>query len=432
MTRRWSVSRPAAGPTAAPPPATAAYTPNARLRARSSGKLVVISASAVGAITAPASTLDRPRGKQPLLAGGEPAEQGRRGEQQQPEDEQPPAAKNVTGAATEQEQAAEGDRVGVHHPLQAGAGEAKRTLHMRQRDIDDGAVHARGTIVILSMGGSGAFVDLSTSDKAETCRASICTICDQVGGFDGLDMNLETTSAAFHPEVYENNMVWLAQQLTAQYGVKFAITVPASGDIYAPYLSHDVRIVQALHASGVLDWCAPQIYDGFEADNESQKANVAATTGPTSWTVTRQRSASVTPPWKPAATRCPRPESDGRVEVFTSYNRLCNAYPEIRGVFHFDARADYNQAWKFATTLALRVAKGILFAPVTPPIGLTDDFSSNTHWTFAGGAVITGGKIVVHPLAYGITPPVHGDHHTSSYNLESGHLQHRLEGIPLR
>ena len=37
-------------------------------------------------------------------------------------------------------QAAEGDRVGVHHPLQAGSGEAKRTLHMRQRHIDDGCV----------------------------------------------------------------------------------------------------------------------------------------------------------------------------------------------------------------------------------------------------------------------------------------------------
>src|SRR5690348_18005651 len=48
------------------------------------------------------------------LAGGEPAEQRCRGKQQQPEDEHPPPAKNVTGAAAEQEQAAEGDRVGVH------------------------------------------------------------------------------------------------------------------------------------------------------------------------------------------------------------------------------------------------------------------------------------------------------------------------------
>jgi hypothetical protein len=84
--------------------------------------------------------LYRPRGKQPPLAGSEPAEKGRRGKQQQPEDEHPPPAKNVAGAAAEQEQAAEGDRVGVDHPLQAGSGEAKRTLHMGQRHIDDGGV----------------------------------------------------------------------------------------------------------------------------------------------------------------------------------------------------------------------------------------------------------------------------------------------------
>jgi hypothetical protein len=49
-------------------------------------------------------------------------------------------AKNVTGAAAEQEQPSEGDRVGVHHPLQAGSGKAQRPLHMRQRHIDDGGV----------------------------------------------------------------------------------------------------------------------------------------------------------------------------------------------------------------------------------------------------------------------------------------------------
>ena len=48
------VSRPpATRPIAAPPPLIAAYTPIARFRGGPSGKVVVISASAVGAIIAP-------------------------------------------------------------------------------------------------------------------------------------------------------------------------------------------------------------------------------------------------------------------------------------------------------------------------------------------------------------------------------------------
>ena len=44
---------PAIRPTAAPPPLIAAYTPMARLRGGPSGKVVMIRASAVGAIIAP-------------------------------------------------------------------------------------------------------------------------------------------------------------------------------------------------------------------------------------------------------------------------------------------------------------------------------------------------------------------------------------------
>jgi hypothetical protein len=87
-----------------------------------------------------ADALDRPRGNQPPLTGGEPAEQRRPGKQQQPEDEHPPSAEDVTGAAAEQEQAAEGDRIGVYHPLQAGSGKAKRPLDVRQGNVHDGPV----------------------------------------------------------------------------------------------------------------------------------------------------------------------------------------------------------------------------------------------------------------------------------------------------
>jgi hypothetical protein len=42
--------------------------------------------------------------------------------------------------AAEQQQPAEGQRVGVDHPFQAGPGKAERPLDVRQRDVDDGRV----------------------------------------------------------------------------------------------------------------------------------------------------------------------------------------------------------------------------------------------------------------------------------------------------
>src|SRR5262249_20507047 len=46
-----------------------------------------------------------------------------------------------TGPAAEQHQPAEGERVGVDHPFQPGAGKAERPLNVRQRDVEEGGVH---------------------------------------------------------------------------------------------------------------------------------------------------------------------------------------------------------------------------------------------------------------------------------------------------
>jgi hypothetical protein len=87
-----------------------------------------------------AGALDGAGGEQEGLAGGEPAGQGGGGKQQQPGDEHRAAAEQVPGPAAEQQQPAEGQRVGVDHPFQAGSGKAERPLDVRQRDVDDGRV----------------------------------------------------------------------------------------------------------------------------------------------------------------------------------------------------------------------------------------------------------------------------------------------------
>ncbi len=76
------------------------------------------------------------------LAGvlGEPAEQGGEREEQHAEDEDAPSAEDVAGPAAEQQQPAEGERVGADHPGQAGGGEVQGALDVRQRDVHDGDV----------------------------------------------------------------------------------------------------------------------------------------------------------------------------------------------------------------------------------------------------------------------------------------------------
>ena len=54
-----------------------------------------------------------------------------------------PPAEQVAGPGAEQQQAAEGQRVGVEHPGQLGVGEAQRRLHVGQCDVHDGRVQAR-------------------------------------------------------------------------------------------------------------------------------------------------------------------------------------------------------------------------------------------------------------------------------------------------
>jgi len=88
----------------------------------------------------PADALGEPRGDQHLLAGGDPAQQRRGGEQGQAGDERALAAGQVAEPAGQQQQAAEGDQVGVDDPGQIGGREAEAALDHRQRHGHDAAV----------------------------------------------------------------------------------------------------------------------------------------------------------------------------------------------------------------------------------------------------------------------------------------------------
>ena len=60
-----------------------------------------------------------------------------------PDHQDPAAAEQIRGAAAEQQEAAERERVRGHDPLQAGLGEVQIAADRRQRDVDDRQIDDR-------------------------------------------------------------------------------------------------------------------------------------------------------------------------------------------------------------------------------------------------------------------------------------------------
>ena len=84
-----------------------------------------------------AEALDGARGDQQVLRGREAA--GERGEREErdPAQEQPPVAEQVAEPAAQQQEAAEGQQVGVHDPRERFLGEAEIGANRGQRDVHD-------------------------------------------------------------------------------------------------------------------------------------------------------------------------------------------------------------------------------------------------------------------------------------------------------
>ncbi|MEO9174270.1 MAG: hypothetical protein ABI317_02065 [Gaiellales bacterium] len=84
-----------------------------------------------------AHALDRPRGDEKAGRRGERAGERREREHDDAGDEHPLPAEQIARTPAEQQEAAEGDGVGVHHPLQSADREAEVIADRGQRDVDD-------------------------------------------------------------------------------------------------------------------------------------------------------------------------------------------------------------------------------------------------------------------------------------------------------
>src|SRR6266542_1745181 len=127
-------------PTAPPLPAIAPKTANALARSRGSVKVIASRESTVGARSAAkAPCVARAATRTPKF-GGSPTRRRGNGEPSQAHEERPPAPQPVGESAAEQQEPAEGERVGGDRPLAPWVGDMQGALSGRQGDVDDRGV----------------------------------------------------------------------------------------------------------------------------------------------------------------------------------------------------------------------------------------------------------------------------------------------------
>lgn len=134
-------------------------------------------------------------------------------------------------------------------------------------NADIATCRARGQKVILSVGGAGGQVYLTSQSRADAFITSIKAINVQLGGsgttnaIDGLDWNnFEGVSQGAQGAW----MSYIGQQLRAYYGDDFIFTAPPAASFFEDQNTYDRLLVAELYKNGVIDWICPQFYDGTD------------------------------------------------------------------------------------------------------------------------------------------------------------------------
>jgi chitinase len=191
----------------------------------------------------------------------------------------------------------------------------------------------QGRKIILSVGGAGNSMTFPTRAKSQAFVDSIAAIYTQLGGFDGLDWDTYEGISADTSE-----MIWISQQLKAKYA-GFLITTPP-----APWNPVDQTFCKAMLDAGVLDYAAPQYYDGPNLATQSYIVPNVATwvslLGPTHVVVGFGIDAGVT-------------NYMTKDEAISTWNAVEAATPTILGAFDWQINTDLAQGSPFAEGLAL-------------------------------------------------------------------------------
>lgn len=150
-------------------------------------------------------------------------------------------------------------------------------------NADIATCRARGQKVIMTCGGAGAQIDVTTQAKADAFIQSVKDTNVSFGGsgqtkaFDGIDWNNFETVTDVNLRVW---MTYVSLSLKAYYGSDFLITAPPAvhGAFPGGQAEADRLLLATLERGGTvpgysgsaLDWFSPQFYDG--GGNNTQEA----------------------------------------------------------------------------------------------------------------------------------------------------------------
>lgn len=204
---------------------------------------------------------------------------------------------------------------------------------------DLAALRASGRCVLLSVGGAGSYIRLDTQARSDAFIASVESICTQLGGFDGIDFDIEGGT------VWPDQLAYISRSLKSTYGRGFAVTFPP-----APWSSADKATCSALYAAGVLDLVAPQYYDlkgGLPA--EADKVRHAINNVETAWLPLVGGEASKVGLGYGLANAVT--DTMTLASFGTVWAALAASHPQLRGAYCWQAAADAADGWTFSTTL---------------------------------------------------------------------------------
>lgn len=201
------------------------------------------------------------------------------------------------------------------------------------------ALRAAGRCVILSIGGANAYLRLDTTERADAFIASIGQIHQQLGGFDGIDLDIEGG------QLWPDQLSYIARSVKDAFGTDFAVTMPPG-----PWDAVAQQTCHAMCDAGVLDFVAPQYYD-MSGPPRDQDARIRyAVAASHEWLSVMHGSASklglgygITP----AVT-----QTMSLASFASAWAQVAEAHPGLRGVFGWESAADASHGYSFATGMA--------------------------------------------------------------------------------
>jgi hypothetical protein len=194
------------------------------------------------------------------------------------------------------------------------------------------------------VGGAGSYIQLDTRARSDAFVTSVKDIYAQLGGFDGIDFDIEGGT------VWPDQLVYISRALKSVYGSGFAVTFPP-----APWSSADKATCSALYTAGVLDLVAPQYYDLTGLSGEAGKIRNAISSVETVWIPLAGGEASKVGVGYGLASLVS--ETMTLSSFSTVWTTLAPKYPQLRGVFCWEAAADAAEGWSFSRTLGPVIGK---------------------------------------------------------------------------